>query len=212
MNKRGYIELGKKTLWLVLTLAILVIIMLSYQASAGTKANQYFVNNQTCENFTDTVIWSAVATKAGVDNQYYNWTMAYGCQGTRACDIIQLYAYARFVNGGDSDSAYSGRAYTRIANSSESDTGTFSRFLSYLNTTLAGGTTEGPRLECGQANATNTCNVTNRGFNDSTRKYAVHAYAHYIGGAIKANYITDNFNIRYTWCWTPIIYNLNIFL
>ncbi len=71
-NKKEDMKINKKTSGLILissVLLILLVIIASPQASsAGTKANQYYNGNLTCENFTDNILWSGLSTKAKVNN------------------------------------------------------------------------------------------------------------------------------------------------
>ena len=140
MNKRGYIKLGKKTLWLVLALIIFFSIMFFLSQVSALKANQYFTGNNTCEQFTDNILWSDLAAVVSVSFTYdysYNWSIGTPCQGTKNCDIISIWAYVRYTNLA-AVIAPIGTSYMRLANSTESpviaNVGNWSnkRFLSYL--------------------------------------------------------------------------------
>ena len=63
MNKRGYIKIGKNLLFIILALSLLAMIFFSVEISAE-KFNQYPSGSLTCEQFTDSVLWSAVGTKS----------------------------------------------------------------------------------------------------------------------------------------------------
>src|SRR3989344_991060 len=86
------------------------------------------------------------------------------------------------------------------------------RYVGYLNNSaVAIGEIIGPRLECGNESPgqqNNTCNTAGKGYNRSYFNYSVRVQ----GGQDRSNsrMLLDDFNIRYPWCWTPLIYDLNV--
>ncbi len=209
MNKRGYIKIGVIGI-ILLIIAISLMIIPNY-VSAG-KLEQEIIGNNTCEQLTDSVVWSAVATKAGPVSTYFNWTMGNECPGIKNCDIANISSYFRSVwPGGADDTSSLGDAYAQLANSTETDLGVWTRYFGYLNkSTMLSGEIFGPYWQCGALTGPSTCNVRGQGFNDSSRNYAVKVYSFGEGGSVKAGYVTDVFNVRYDWCWTPIIYDATV--
>jgi len=208
MNKRGLIK--NSIILLAIALTILSILMLTKYVSAG-KADQYYIGDNTCEQFIDSILWTAQSSKSAVANVYYNWTPGNPCGSTKGCDIISIDNYIRYINPSAKTGA-AGHSYVRIANRTESATGTFSRYSAYLNNSMIAGDVLGPRWECGNeppGQTENTCDTTGEGYDTSGINYSVHAYA--LGGsAATAYYITDAFNVRYDWCWTPLIYDATV--
>ena len=49
-NKRGYVKFG--AIGIISAIVLIILVLFSQQTSAGTKADQYFIQNLTCENFT----------------------------------------------------------------------------------------------------------------------------------------------------------------
>ncbi|MFH1917604.1 MAG: hypothetical protein ABIJ14_00645, partial [Nanoarchaeota archaeon] len=216
MNKRGLIKLEKKEIWLVLALSIFFIILSVPQISAATKANQYFTGNLTCEPFIDTIEWTAIGKKGGSADTYYNWSMDTPCVGTKDCDMGSIYNYVRYLNVGDSANAGNLHGYAQIGNKSESPVTdwTNKRYSAALNSSdsvpFDGGYTL--RWECGAGNSPNTCDTLRKGFDNYTKNYSIHIFGYSAGANLNTIIITDVFNIRYDWCWTPLIYDANVSL
>ncbi|MFH1711273.1 MAG: hypothetical protein ABH840_03105, partial [Nanoarchaeota archaeon] len=211
MNKKGLIK--NSIILIILAAAILTLIIIPNQTSAAIKTNQYFSGNYTCENFTDNVLWSALAPASGTTDAYFNWSIGNTCQGTKNCDIYSIYTYVRYVNAGKSNLA-GNTSYSHMANRTESNVNpalaTYTRYSAILPTVLLPGEMEGPRWDCGENNAINTCNTAGQGFNNlaNNANYSVHLRA--IGQTNNYRGLIDEWNVRYNWCWTPIIYNFNI--
>src|SRR4030042_3928898 len=137
-NRGGYMGLGKRTIWIVLFLCTISMVMLSHQIFA-VKSNQYYPpGNYTCEQFEDSVLWGAAATKTtGAGITYVNWTPGNSCPGVKHCDMANITNYVRFINVGPTDDTTStGRTWIWIANTTQTDArqnGT--RHSASLNTT-----------------------------------------------------------------------------
>src|SRR3989339_711158 len=194
-----------KSLFIILFLSLIML-----QLIFAGKSNQYFTENKTCESFTDVTQWGAVGTKSVAANTYYNWTIGTDSPGQKNKDIISIYNYARYISSGARDPLILGEAYSQIGNSTESPVSSWTgiRYAAYLNESVESGNTFGPRWECGYSGSPNTCNTTNKGFNNFSKLYSVHLYS--FGGSPNHFGIMDVFNIRYDWCWTPIIFNANV--
>src|SRR3989344_6523417 len=214
MNKRGYITISM--MLVILAFALLAVVIFSHQTSA-LKANRYLSENSTCEQFTDTVLWSALGQKNAVTYTYYNWTRTNPCPGTKSCDTTSIWVNVRYTNlGSKTEGALNATAYSQIANTSQTNNATVPwanlRYSAVLNQTILIGDSLGPRYECG-ANGTatqpSTCNTIGQGFDNSTANYSIRLFAN---GASNGAYrlLIDEFNARYTWCWTPIIYDATV--
>ena len=210
-DKRGIIQRGFMWILLVLTLAVLFIA--PNYVSAG-KPDQYFNGNLTCENLTDNVLWSALSPKSNIQHEWFNWTPGTSCPGNKNCDMVILSVYTRYSNVGTSSTALPiGAGYTQVANTTESGpSANGSRHVGYMNVTLAQGDVLGPQYECGISSDTvdsnRTCNTAGQGFNESIFNYTIHVKA----GIAAANrrLLVDDFEIKYPWCWTPIIYDATV--
>ena len=223
-NKRGLIQ--KSVIWIFLVLALIILLYGTQQTSAATKANQYYVGNLTCENSTDTILWTVLTTKSKFNNIYLNWTPSTPCPGTKNCDMISLYTYTRYSSVGTATFTIAGAGLTQIANTSQSPMPTNAggdseaapaawgsvRYVGYLNNSaVAIGEIIGPRLECGNESPgqqNNTCNTAGKGYNRSYFNYSVRVQ----GGQDRSNsrMLLDDFNIKYPWCWTPLIYDATV--
>jgi len=210
-SKKGLIKNG--VVWSVIALAIVILLMLPGYVSAG-KADQDYFENYTCENFTDNVGWSVISAKAAEANQTFNWTMENICPGSKDCDIFSIFPYARYVNVVASTTSSIGGGYTKIANSTESPTESFTgvRYAAYANETIDTTIRDalGPVYECGVSGDPDTCNTTNAGFENTSVNYSVMLYAGYGTGGNKWRLLVDDFNIKYAWCWYPLIHDINV--
>src|SRR3989339_150986 len=195
--------------------------LITFSSIFAGKSDQFFSGNLTCEIFVDNIVWSVAGTKLNPNaHTYLNWTPGTACTpnpttvGPKNCDIKSIGTFVRFINVGVTDSdGLCNQALTQIANRTESPLGsggdwTNIRFSSCDNTIIAGGATLGPQWDCANYKAKNVCNVANSGFNDSFANYSVHLNAIFLNA--KEAFVVDNFNINYSWCWTPIIFNANI--
>ena len=132
MNKKAGIKLRKNILLIFLVLSLFILNSFFPQASAG-KLDQEYIGNKTCELSTDDVLWNSVGTKAGVDNDYYNWSIGTDCSGTKNCDMVKIENYVRYINIGDKTPTSGGlQAYVQIGNSSQSLVGT-TQWLSLIH-------------------------------------------------------------------------------
>ncbi|MBS3115739.1 hypothetical protein J4482_03860, partial [Candidatus Woesearchaeota archaeon] len=206
LNKSGYIKLGKNVLWVVLALSMLSILMSLPQVSAA-KADQYIYRNYTCEAFTDSVAWTAVTAKNAVTVKSFNWSIGTACPGVKNCDIRSIETNARYVNIVAGTTSALGGGYTNISNRTGG-----SRFAGYLNQTIVADTNEvyGPVYGCGDATTPNTCSTLGAGYGVRPWNYSVKLRAGIGAGGNKWRLIVDDFNVRYPWCWTPIIQNVNV--
>ncbi|HLD55168.1 MAG TPA: hypothetical protein VJB35_02800, partial [Candidatus Nanoarchaeia archaeon] len=200
---------------------ILFLSLITFPSIFAGKSDQFFSGNLTCEIFVDNIVWSVAGTKLNPNaHTYLNWTPGTACTpnpttvGPKNCDIKSIGTFVRFINVGVTDSdGLCNQALTQIANRTESPLGsggdwTNIRFSSCDNTIIAGGATLGPQWDCANYKAKNVCNVANSGFNDSFANYSVHLNAIFLNA--KEAFVVDNFNINYSWCWTPIIFNANV--
>ena len=224
-DKRGLIQ--KSMFWIFVALALLTLMFLianSQKVSAGTKANQYYIGNNTCENFTDSVLWSVLSTKSKFNNKYLNWTPDTACPGTKNCDMVSLRSYIRYASVGTATMPVGG-GLLQIANRTQSPMPTNAggnneaapaewgsvRYAGYLNQTVVAGDVLGPRYECGNeppGQQNNTCDTAGKGYNESFFNYSVRLQ----GGSTTANtrMLLDTFEIKYPWCWTPLIYDATV--
>src|SRR3989338_5894364 len=206
-DKKGSIEIGRKLVWIAL--AVFLIIIFSSPVFAA-KADQYFVINNTCERFTDSVLWTAFGSKVAATTEYFNWTIGSPCPGTKSCDISEIFTFVRYIHIGATDPVAIGEAYAKLGNSTQ-NYATTTRYTSYLNQSIPVGDSVGPFWECGRNYSSNptltTCNTTRQGFSNITATYPVTLYAI---GSNKRRAVIDDFNIRYGWCWIPLIYDANV--
>ncbi|MGC9309545.1 MAG: hypothetical protein ACP5D2_02500, partial [Candidatus Nanoarchaeia archaeon] len=208
MNKRGYIKIG--VIGMILSIIVISLMIIPNYISAG-KVEQYYSGNLTCETFTEGTTWSAVSTKnTGPVTEYYNWTMDNECPGEKDCDIASIYSYARYLQIGTTDDSTTGNAYLLIGNKTESQIPEHTRYVAYQNETMTAGSALGPRWECGIGGSPTTCDTSGKGYDNSSVNYSVKVYAYSSGAAGKHVYITDVFNVKYDWCWTPIIYDATV--
>ena len=204
-DKRGIIEKG--LIWMVVVLALFLLIIVPNYASAG-KTDQYSKGNLTCENMTDTMLWTALAAPNAAVNVYFNWTIGTPCPGVKSCDVHSLEAYVRIMNVGKAEAA-AGAATAQIGNKTQSPVSTWTgiRYFAY-SPVLAAGAESGPLWTCGDTASPNVCNVSGQGFDNSTTNYSVRLYAEGANNARRM--LVDVFNMKYPWCWTPLIYDANV--
>ena len=217
--KRGLIK--KNGVWIFVALALLASVFLivnSQQVSAG-KSSQYYLQNLTCENFTDGVLWSVLSSKSQFNNLYLNWTPENPCPGKKNCDMVSLTSYTRYASVGTQTISVGG-GLLQIANRTQSpmpfgSTGdsvaapaawSRVRYAGYQNSSIISGDVVGPRYECGNetpGQQNTTCYTARQGFNESYFNYSVRLQ----GGEAAANrrMLLDTFEIKYPWCWTPML-------
>ena len=210
MNKKAYIKFTKNIFFVLLVIGLLFLTFSSQQTSAG-KSEQFYRLNSTCEEPSDSVLWSAVASKdTGNAQEYSDWTPATSCPGSKDCDIENMSVYVRFINSGaDPSQGACNQGTAQIANSTETDANpsVFSRYAACDNESIGEGGVLGPRWECASSQTDNVCSTKDEGYNE-TRNYNVSLFAAN-AGVVKENIIMDIFNINYTWCWIPIIENVS---
>jgi hypothetical protein len=208
--------------FILIALALLLSIIIFSSNIQAEKSDQYLLGTFTCENITDSVQWAVVPpTKDGATN-YFNFTPS-DCLGTKDCDIYSIEHFVRFLNAGKADST-AGTAYTKTANISESATplpqtpasGPGSpptewngiRYTSYAPAVVSG-TADGPNWRCGaDSGSADTCSTNGSGFNDSTVNYTILLWGDSVSNSY--NIVVDVFNVRYPWCWTPIIKDVDV--
>src|SRR3989338_3639572 len=162
MNKRNLIKKNNILIFMIFSLGAFIFLIWTSEQVSAAKADQFYYENYTCENFIDIV---------------------------------------------DSTNMPVGGSYTQIGNKTESPVSAWTgiRYASY-NDAPVNDTALGPRWECAAITSpNNTCSVLEKGFNNRSINYSVRLYAGYGGGANKWRVLIDVFNIRYPWCWTPII-------
>jgi hypothetical protein len=218
MNKKAIIKNWKEVTLMGILILILIFMILPQISSAGTKENQFIKGNFTCENITDIgVNWAAMGTKGTLGETYFNWSMETDSPGQKDKDVVSIYSYARYMSLGSRNAVTTDQMYVQIANKTDSpvpsNPGNWSlgnqRVVANLNTSLAPDYLQGPYWECGIAGTSpNTCEIAGGGFNNFSKIYSVFARAE--GGGPQAFGVTDVFNVRYTWCWTPLIHDADV--
>ena len=221
-NKKGLLNIGK-AIFVLIAIALFFILVTPQETSAG-KTDQYYSENYTCENFTDSVLWTVLSSKSKFNNIYLNWTPGNSCPGVKNCDMVSIFSYIRYSSVGTQNMPVGGDL-AQIANTSQSPMPTnnggdnvaapaewgSARYVGYQNNTILSGDVVGPRYECGNetpGQKNNTCNTAEKGYNESYFNYSVRLQ----GGSTTANtrMLLDNFEVKYPWCWTPIIYDANV--
>jgi len=140
VDKRGI----KRGIAFILIALLIVVLTIFIPKIFAMSSSQYFIGTRTCENFQDSILWSAVGTsKLGTAIAYYNWTVGNSCPGnsSRDCDIIAMGTYARYVNTGAAIAAH--YAWVSIANITESkiqaSSATYTRNASLQDSAITGG-------------------------------------------------------------------------
>ena len=122
-DKKALKKIGMGFILLALATILFMVLVPQTQLveAASVKAVQEYRDNFTCEQMEDSDIWTAVATKDGPVDTYYNWTMNSPCPGNEDCDVVNLSANARYVwPAGVSDDDTTDHAYAQIGNLTES--------------------------------------------------------------------------------------------
>ncbi len=223
MDKRGLVNFGKNAFILLVLIAFLFLVF--PQKASAEKSDQYFSGNFTCEQIEDTVLWSAIASKTIDKDTWFNWSAGTSCNssittlGPKNCDIVSIYSFVRYLSIGSKDPITAGMAYAQVANTTQSlavGNANGTRYVAYLNQSVAAAESLGPRYECGIATQTassnRTCSTNNSGFNESNFNYTLHLFANTEGGGGGVIAGIDIFNARYDWCWTPMIYDATVSL
>ena len=208
-NKKAVKKLGIGLVLLALAGMLFITLLPQTQTidAASVKSAQTYLNNYTCEEFIDSVTWSAVAPKTGFTLEYYNWTVADPCPGVKNCDIINISNYYRIINAGATASP-AGDSFVQIGNTTQSIIPDWTRYSVYDIGILAG-ELRGPEWGCGNDTSPDVCNTAGQGYNSSTTNYSIKVSARG-GGTNKYRTIVDVFNVKYKWCWIPIILDANI--
>ncbi|MCH8003655.1 MAG: hypothetical protein IH934_03400 [Nanoarchaeota archaeon] len=217
-NKRGIL---KGAAWILLAFALLSFVLISNNVSAA-KADQFNSGNLTCEVFTDAgVNWFAAGSKSGEGVEFFNWTIGTDSPGQKDKDIMNIFSFARYLTLGGMDPVTVDELYVQIANSSLSPVLDHDWYL--VNYSTVANLNEsidpddlsvlGPFFECGSgfpltSAGPDTCSTNSSGFNVFGQKYSVKAFA--FGGGVNKFGVMDVFDVRYEWCWTPLIYDANI--
>ncbi|GIU68388.1 MAG: hypothetical protein KatS3mg001_238 [Candidatus Pacearchaeota archaeon] len=222
-NKKGLIQKSMTLIFIAFALFALIFLVYNSKYASAAKSDQFFIGNFTCESFEDALLWSAVGQKSAPTNSYFGWVPAVGCNssintvGPKACDIHKIQSFVRYSNIGTANSLTTGQVYAQIANTTQSNETnpssanfTLARYFARLNETVVAGDVLGPRYECGIASDTTsinrTCQVNGSGYDNSTFNYSVRLFADGAANG-KTRALIDVFNIKYDWCWTPIIYD-----
>src|SRR3990172_13105634 len=202
-NKKGAIQ--KSLIWVFVAIALIALIYNSQHTSAA-KADQYFVGNLTCEEITDSVLWTLLSGKSAANSITLNWTPGTSCLGVKNCDMEFIRSFVRYTNVGTKD-LLAGSGLIRIGNTTQPN-GTVTRHMAYLNETVLVGESLGPRYECGLGTTPTTCSLLGQGFNESDFNYSVFFQSGQASAGSRE--LLDNFEVVYPWCWTPIIYDATV--
>src|SRR3972149_7393670 len=158
MDKRGLVNFGKNAFILLVLIAFLFLVF--PQKASAEKSDQYFSGNFTCEQIEDTVLWSAIASKTIDKDTWFNWSAGTSCNssittlGPKNCDIVSIYSFVRYLSIGSKDPITAGMAYAQVANTTQSlavGNANGTRYVAYLNQSVAAAESLGPRYECGIA-------------------------------------------------------------
>ena len=198
--------------FVLLAIAIILILNLPPSASAG-KADQTYLGNKTCEKFEDNVFWSALAGKKDDTDVYVNWSIENDAPSEKDKDIVKIETFSRYANLFDGVPGEIPGGSAQIENSTEGfppGNWTNIRYMAYLNYTLGAGEVSTASWECGTGDGvTDSCDIAGQGFDNYTQKYSVHLFANTEGNN-QPYHLTDVFQLRYKWCWTPIIADIDV--
>ncbi|MFH1249022.1 MAG: hypothetical protein V1660_02630, partial [archaeon] len=168
----------------------------------------------TCQQFLDSVAWSAGASKAGISYKYFQWSFENSCPGQSQCFIRNISAYATFTSVG-STGATVGQAYMQIANKDQTNcsvltrTPTFTYYNAY-SPAMGLGNMTGPLMTCeaNYAGSPNAC-VMDRSynFNGTVSEFnctTALLYSSSDGSGSNIAHISV-YNMNYTWCWSDVV-------